>query len=113
VNDPVSAREAEQRFAEVYRRIDGIESRLTGLAKDAVMVNVWSLENSHIRDLIATGETRSKERHTEIMAAVDDVRTGINRRSEWTWQRAIGVSGVVVGVIALLITVLVATKGIR
>jgi hypothetical protein len=113
VNEQLSAREIEQRFAADATRMDGIESRLTGVAKDAVMTTVWQLENGHVRDLIANVESRSKERHEEILAGLKDLRAGINQRSEWTWQRAIGIAGVVVALIALLITALLTSKGIH
>lgn len=99
--------------ADIGRRMDGIETRLTGLAKDAVMASVWQLENGHVRDLIANVEARSKERHGEILTALDELRTGINRRSEWTWQRGIGVASVIAVVIAAWITVALTSKGIK
>lgn len=120
MNEQLSAREIEQRFTADARRMDGIESRLTGLAKDAVMANVWSLENGHVRDLIANVETRSRERHaevlerhTEVLAAIDEVRKGINRRSEWTWSRTLSVAGIVAVIIAAWITAVLTSKGIH
>jgi hypothetical protein len=77
------------------------------------MTTVWQLENEHVRELMANVETRSKERHAELIEAINGVRTGINQRSEWTWQRGIGVATVVVAVIAVLVTALIASKGIH
>lgn len=113
MDEQMSRREAERAFAEHGRRMDGIETRLTGLAQDAVMANVWTLENGHLRDLIANVESRSKERHAEILTALEDLRQGITHRSEWTWQRGIGVAGVVAVIIAAWITAVITSKGIH
>jgi hypothetical protein len=113
VNEQMSDREVQRLFVEVGRRMDGIETRLTGLASNAVMTNVWSLENGHVRDLITNVETRSKERHDEILKALDTLQKGITRKSEWTWQRGIGVAGVVAVIIAAWVTAVITSKGIH
>lgn len=106
-------REVERQFADAARRMDGMDARLTKLAADAVMTNVWQMENSHVRDLIANADARSKERHGEVLEAIKEVRDGISKRSEWTWTRVIGVSGVLAVIAAAWITAVMTSKGIK
>jgi len=102
VDEWATIREVDQRFAEMGRRIDGIDGRLTNLAKDAVMADVWARENEHF-----------KERHEEILKAVEAVQTSITRKSEWTWSRALAIAGITATVAVGWVTVVLTTRGIK
>lgn len=98
----VSVREVDQRFTAMERRMDGIDERITNLAKDTVTTDVWARENEHV-----------KERHQELLRAVEAVQESITRRSEWTWSRALTIAGIVATVVVGWVTVVLTTKGIK
>lgn len=106
MDDYARNRDVDRRFDELSRRIDGA-------IKDMVTTQVWQQDRDHVRELLASNEARSKERHGEVMKAITEVRSGIAQRSEWTWSRTIGVAAVVIALISALIAAFALTRGIK
>lgn len=107
-DEPLSNREIVSKFAEVDRRFrelredrKTVDDRITKLAGDSVSAEAWARENGHLQKDIAEVDAHCEERHNIAMAAITDVRkavqevkASIDKRSDLTWQRVLGILGI-------------------
>jgi hypothetical protein len=110
--EPLSTREILGKFEEVRRGQEAADSRIAKVAAETVTTEVWSRENGHIQRDIAEVDAHCEERHNITMRALTDVKSAmaemkrssdtalgdlkksIEKRSDLTWQRALGILGI-------------------
>lgn len=100
-DEPLSNREIVSKFREFDKRIDEArddrkhaDDRLARLAQDMVSSEAWSRENGHIQKDIAEVDAHCEERHKIVMRTLGDLKASIDKRSDLTWQRVIGILGI-------------------
>lgn len=99
--DPLSDREIVTRFQGIDRRFEevrddkkALDDRLTRLAQETVTTEAWSRENGHIQKDIAEVDAHCEERHKIVMKALGELKQSVEKRSDLTWQRALGILGI-------------------
>lgn len=102
-------RDVDRRFDEVSRRLEDVEE----LTDKMMTTKAWEQGDRHLRELMKKSDEQSTERHKQVMKAIESIQAGITRRSEWTWQRILGVLTVVVAIAGVWVTALDLTKGIK
>lgn len=100
-DEPLSNREILGKFDDQRRNQKAVDDRLTQLAQSTVTVDSWQRENGHLQKDIAEVDDHCEERHQVAMAALEDLRksldgvkSAVEKRSEITWQRILGVASI-------------------
>jgi hypothetical protein len=106
-DEPLSNREILGKFEDQRTAQRAVDDRITALAQSTVTVDSWQRENGHIQKDIAEVDVHCEERHQIAMGALDDLRrslsevkTAVEKRSDITWQRVLGVSSIVAVLVA-------------
>jgi len=107
--EPLSNREILAKFTEVDKRFDAarddkkaVDDRITRLAQNTVTNEAWARENGHVQKDIAEVDAHCEERHKIVMEAIGELKKAtdksfgelkksIEKRSDLTWQRVIGI----------------------
>jgi hypothetical protein len=96
--EPLSTREILGKFEEVRRGQEAGDNRIADVASKSVTIDAWARENGHIQQDIAAVDAHCEERHNIAMAAIKDVKSAIQdvkasveKRSDLTWQRVLGI----------------------
>ena len=116
-DEPLTNREIREKFGEIRDDKKNFDERLTNLAKDTVSTEAWARENGHIQRNIAEVDAHCEERHKIVMKALDDLKAStekalgevkktIEKRSEITWTRALGILSILAVLIAAWYTAL-------
>ena len=100
--EPLTTREILGKFEQVRRNQEAADTRIAHLAQQSVSTETWARENGHIQKDIAEVDAHCEERHRIVMNALDDLKTSsdkalselkksIEKRSDLTWQRVLGI----------------------
>lgn len=100
--EPLTNREILGRFEEVRRNQEALDTRVSKVAQDSVSTETWARENGHTQKDIAEVDAHCEERHKITMKALGDLKESsekalselkksIEKRSDLTWQRVLGI----------------------
>lgn len=89
--EPLTNREILSRFEEVRRNQEALDTRVSKVAQDSVSTETWARENGHIQKDIAEVDAHCEERHLIVMDTLGELKKSIEKRSDLTWQRVLGI----------------------
>ncbi len=111
-DSPLSDREILGKFADIKADQKATDDRVAKLASETVTTDTWARENGHLQRDIAEVDAHCEERHKVTMGALDEVKTAmrdlktsgeqqirdlkssLERKSDFTWQRVLAIASI-------------------
>lgn len=129
--DPMTPGEISRAMKRLEAEDRAQADRLTSLAAEMLPVKLWDAEHRALSEQLRRHEQESAERFgrlerqldtyratcdkrvEDVEGDIDELRRDRDRRSELTWQKAVGLIAALAAVATVIVTVLGQSKGIR